>query len=35
VRRIAELRPGTICFGHGPSIVGNAAEQLEALAASI
>jgi glyoxylase-like metal-dependent hydrolase (beta-lactamase superfamily II) len=34
VRRIAELRPGTICFGHGPSIVGNAADQLEALAAS-
>ena len=35
VRRIAELRPGTICFGHGPSIVGNAAAQLEALAETI
>ena len=35
VRRIAELRPGTICFGHGPSIVGNAADRLEALAASL
>jgi glyoxylase-like metal-dependent hydrolase (beta-lactamase superfamily II) len=35
VRRIAELRPGTICFGHGPSIVGNAAAQLEELAARI
>ena len=35
VRRIAQLRPGTICFGHGPSIVGNAAAQLDALAASI
>ena len=35
VKRLAELRPGTICFGHGPSIVGNAAAQLEALAAAI
>jgi glyoxylase-like metal-dependent hydrolase (beta-lactamase superfamily II) len=35
VRRVAELRPGTICFGHGPSIVGNAADRLEALAAEI
>jgi glyoxylase-like metal-dependent hydrolase (beta-lactamase superfamily II) len=35
VRRIAELRPGTICFGHGPSIVGNAADRLDALAAEI
>jgi len=35
VRRLAELRPGTICFGHGPSIVGNAADRLDALAAEI
>jgi glyoxylase-like metal-dependent hydrolase (beta-lactamase superfamily II) len=35
VRRIAKLRPGTICFGHGPSIVGNAADRLEELAATI
>jgi glyoxylase-like metal-dependent hydrolase (beta-lactamase superfamily II) len=35
VKRIAELRPGTICFGHGPSIVGNAADGLDALAASL
>jgi len=34
-RRLAELRPGTICFGHGPSIVGNAADRLDALAAEI
>jgi glyoxylase-like metal-dependent hydrolase (beta-lactamase superfamily II) len=35
VRRVAELRPGTICFGHGPSIVGKAADRLDALAAEI
>jgi glyoxylase-like metal-dependent hydrolase (beta-lactamase superfamily II) len=35
VRRVARLRPGTICFGHGPSIVGNAADRLDALAAEI
>ncbi len=35
VRRVAQLRPGTICFGHGPSIVGNAADGLDALAAGI
>jgi glyoxylase-like metal-dependent hydrolase (beta-lactamase superfamily II) len=35
VRRIARLRPGTICFGHGPSIVGNAADRLDELAATV
>jgi glyoxylase-like metal-dependent hydrolase (beta-lactamase superfamily II) len=35
VRTIAALRPTSVCFGHGPSLVGDAAEQLDALAASL
>jgi glyoxylase-like metal-dependent hydrolase (beta-lactamase superfamily II) len=35
VKALAALCPRTICFGHGPSIVGDAAEQLRALAATI
>jgi len=35
VRTLAALRPDTIVFGHGPSIVGGAAEQLDALDASL
>lgn len=35
VAALAALRPDTILFGHGPSIVGGAAEQLEALDASL
>jgi glyoxylase-like metal-dependent hydrolase (beta-lactamase superfamily II) len=35
VRTIAELKPDTLVFGHGPSIIGGAAEQLEALDASL
>jgi glyoxylase-like metal-dependent hydrolase (beta-lactamase superfamily II) len=35
VRTVAALRPDTIIFGHGPSIVGGAAEQLDALNASL
>lgn len=35
VAALAALRPNTIVFGHGPSIVGGAAEQLEALDASL
>ena len=34
VAALAALRPDTIVFGHGPSIVGGAAAQLEALDAS-
>ena len=34
VRIVAALRPRTVCFGHGPSIVGDAAGRLEALATS-
>jgi len=32
VRTIAALRPASVCFGHGPSLVGDAAERLEELA---
>lgn len=35
VTTLAALRPDTIVFGHGPSIVGGAAPQLEALDASL
>ena len=35
VAALAALRPDTIVFGHGPSIVGGAAAQLEALDASL
>ncbi len=35
VRTVASLRPDTIVFGHGPSIVGGAADQLDALNASL
>ena len=31
VRTLAALRPDTIVFGHGPSIAGGAAEQLDQL----
>lgn len=35
IRRLAELRPDTILFGHGPPLVTDAAHQLSALAASL
>lgn len=35
VRTLAALRPESIVFGHGPSIVGGAAEQLEELDRSL
>jgi glyoxylase-like metal-dependent hydrolase (beta-lactamase superfamily II) len=35
VRTLAALQPESIVFGHGPSIVGGAAEQLDRLAAEI
>jgi glyoxylase-like metal-dependent hydrolase (beta-lactamase superfamily II) len=35
VRTIAALRPRTLCMGHGPSLVGNAAERLTELDDSI
>jgi len=35
VAALAALRPNTIVFGHGPSIVGDAAERLEAFDASL
>jgi glyoxylase-like metal-dependent hydrolase (beta-lactamase superfamily II) len=35
VRTLAALRPESIVFGHGSSLVGDAAERLEALAASV
>jgi glyoxylase-like metal-dependent hydrolase (beta-lactamase superfamily II) len=35
VRTAAALRPRTVCFGHGPSLVGDAAGRLEALAATL
>jgi glyoxylase-like metal-dependent hydrolase (beta-lactamase superfamily II) len=35
VTALAALRPDTIVFGHGPSIVGDAAAQLDALDASL
>ena len=35
VHTIAALRPASVCFGHGPSLVGDAAERLEELAAQI
>lgn len=34
VRKLAALEPDTICFGHGPPIVGGAAARLRALAES-
>lgn len=35
VEKLAALEPDTICFGHGPEIVGNAAPLLERLARSL
>jgi glyoxylase-like metal-dependent hydrolase (beta-lactamase superfamily II) len=35
VRKLAALRPETIVFGHGPSLVGSAADRLDRLAASL
>jgi glyoxylase-like metal-dependent hydrolase (beta-lactamase superfamily II) len=35
VRKLAALEPDTICFGHGPEIVGNAAPLLRRLARSL
>jgi glyoxylase-like metal-dependent hydrolase (beta-lactamase superfamily II) len=35
VRKLAELQPDTICFGHGPEIVGGAAAALARLARSL
>ncbi len=35
VATLAALRPDTIVFGHGPSIIGGAADQLDALDASL
>jgi glyoxylase-like metal-dependent hydrolase (beta-lactamase superfamily II) len=35
VRKLAALDPDTICFGHGPPIVGGAAERLRALAETV
>jgi glyoxylase-like metal-dependent hydrolase (beta-lactamase superfamily II) len=35
VQTVAALGPRSVCFGHGPSLVGDAADQLQALAAGI
>ena len=35
VRKLAALQPDTICFGHGPEIVGGAAPALDRLARSL
>ena len=35
VRVLAALRPDSVVFGHGPSIVGGAAERLDELARSL
>jgi glyoxylase-like metal-dependent hydrolase (beta-lactamase superfamily II) len=35
VQKLAALEPDTICFGHGPEIVGNAAPLLKRLARSL
>ena len=35
VGTLAKLRPESIVFGHGPSLVGGAADRLDALAASL
>ena len=35
IQRLAELRPDTIAFGHGPPLVTDAAHQLSALAAAL
>lgn len=35
VRKLAALRPDTICFGHGPEIIGGAAPMLDRLAHSL
>jgi glyoxylase-like metal-dependent hydrolase (beta-lactamase superfamily II) len=35
VRKLAALRPETIVFGHGPSLVGSAADRLDRFAASL
>jgi glyoxylase-like metal-dependent hydrolase (beta-lactamase superfamily II) len=35
VRRLAELAPDSLCFGHGLPVVGNAAEALRLLVASL
>jgi glyoxylase-like metal-dependent hydrolase (beta-lactamase superfamily II) len=32
LRKLAALAPATVCFGHGPPLVGDAAEQLRTLA---
>jgi glyoxylase-like metal-dependent hydrolase (beta-lactamase superfamily II) len=35
VRKLAALQPDTICFGHGPEIIGGAAPALDRLARSL
>jgi glyoxylase-like metal-dependent hydrolase (beta-lactamase superfamily II) len=35
VRKLAALKPDTICFGHGPEIIGGAAAMLDRLADSL
>jgi glyoxylase-like metal-dependent hydrolase (beta-lactamase superfamily II) len=35
VHRLADLAPATVCFGHGPPIVGDAAAQLRGLAGRV
>jgi glyoxylase-like metal-dependent hydrolase (beta-lactamase superfamily II) len=35
VRTLARLAPSTVCFGHGPSLVGDAAQKLAELDASL
>lgn len=35
VAKAAAVRPDNVCFGHGPSLVGGAAEQLDELAARV
>ncbi|MEH3054549.1 MAG: MBL fold metallo-hydrolase [Patulibacter minatonensis] len=35
IHRLAELRPATIAFGHGPPLTNDAAHQLSALAAAL
>ncbi len=35
VRKLAALKPDTICFGHGPEIIGGAAPMLDRLADSL
>jgi glyoxylase-like metal-dependent hydrolase (beta-lactamase superfamily II) len=35
VKKLAQLAPASLCFGHGNPIIGNAATQLQQLAASL